>query len=62
MTDRVWMKQDHGDWVIYRIDTVASVELPAPVIGPPPPPRGQPALNEQPAAPGQTAAPSPNAQ
>jgi hypothetical protein len=57
VTDRVWMKQDHGDWVIYRIDNVARVGLPAPVIGPPPPPPGQPGT---PAAPGPPASPGPS--
>jgi len=30
VTDRVWLKRDGGDWVIYRIDQVESVQLPAP--------------------------------
>jgi hypothetical protein len=33
VTDRVWLKRDGGDWVIYRIDQVKSVQLPAPQTG-----------------------------
>jgi hypothetical protein len=31
VTDRVWMKTDHGDWVIYRIDRIGRIELPPPL-------------------------------
>ncbi|HET6451234.1 MAG TPA: hypothetical protein VFI08_07975 [Spirochaetia bacterium] len=34
--DRVWLRQDRGDWVIYRIDHVSSAPLPAPPIAPAP--------------------------
>ena len=34
-SDRVWLKQDHGDWVIYRIDRLDSTPLAPPAIGPP---------------------------
>jgi len=30
VSDRVWLKQDRGDWVIYRIDRLQSTELPGP--------------------------------
>jgi hypothetical protein len=37
VVDRVWLKQDKGDWVIYRIDRLTVVALPAPpsVAAPP---------------------------
>ena len=31
VTDRVWMKQDKSDWVIYKIDRVQTDPLPSPV-------------------------------
>ena len=34
-SDRVWLRQDHGDWVIYRIDHLGSAPLPPPAIVPP---------------------------
>ena len=30
VTDRLFLKRDRGDWVIYRIDQISSTELPAP--------------------------------
>jgi hypothetical protein len=32
VTDRVWLKQDRGDWVIYRISHLKSTELTAPGV------------------------------
>ena len=34
VTDRVWMKRDRQDWVIYRIDRLSIAELPAPLTAP----------------------------
>lgn len=31
-TDRLWLKRDRGDWVIYRLDHLASTELSAPGV------------------------------
>lgn len=34
VTDRVWMKTDRGDWVIYQIERLESIELPPPLTAP----------------------------
>jgi hypothetical protein len=34
VTDRVWMRQDRQDWVVFRIDRLGSTELPAPLTAP----------------------------
>ena len=34
VVDRVWLKQDRRDWVMYRIDRLTSTELPAPLTAP----------------------------
>jgi hypothetical protein len=34
VTERVWMKQDRLDWVIYRIDRLQSTELSPPLTAP----------------------------
>jgi hypothetical protein len=36
VTERVWLKQDRGDWVIYRIDRLGEDPLPPPVTENPP--------------------------
>jgi hypothetical protein len=38
VTDRVWLKQDKGDWVIYRIDRLRQDPLPPPALAPAPTP------------------------
>jgi hypothetical protein len=34
VTERVWMKQDHGDWVIFKIDRLGATPLPTPALAP----------------------------
>jgi hypothetical protein len=34
VTDRVWMKTDRGDWVIYRIERLDRIDLPPPLTAP----------------------------
>jgi hypothetical protein len=34
VTDRVWMKRDRQDWVMYRIDRLKSTDLPPPLTAP----------------------------
>jgi hypothetical protein len=41
ITERVWMKSDKGDWVIYRFDRLDAVPLTPPKVDTSPPP-GQP--------------------
>jgi hypothetical protein len=36
ITERVWLKQDRGDWVIYRIDPRGEDPLPPPLLASPP--------------------------
>jgi hypothetical protein len=50
VTDRVWMKTDRGDWVIFRIDRVHTTTLPPPVTVAAPPP-GSAAAPASPARP-----------
>ncbi|MGD0727675.1 MAG: hypothetical protein ABSB63_19155 [Spirochaetia bacterium] len=38
VTDRVWLKQDKGDWVIYRIERLQQDPLPPPELAPAPAP------------------------
>lgn len=38
IADRVWLKQDKGDWVIYKIERLQQDPLPAPALAPAPAP------------------------
>jgi len=38
VTDRLWLKQDRGDWVIYRIERLRQDPLPPPELAPSPTP------------------------
>lgn len=38
VVDRVWLKQDKGDWVIYKIERLQQDPLPAPELAPAPAP------------------------
>jgi hypothetical protein len=36
IVERVWLKQDRGDWVIYKIDRIGEDPLPPPLLAPAP--------------------------